>query len=108
MSTASNYGNTTPAVRGSSSRGIPPPQRARENYELPLSPISLKKVALFVAYLGQQGLSISTIKSYLAGLRYFHLLGNPADMSPSLQSPYIKLILWGVKRANAQKQLSLV
>lgn len=61
-----------------------------------------------MAYLGQQGLAVATIESYLAALRHFKLLANPSDMSPSLQSPYIKLIMRGIRRANAQKQPSLI
>ena len=61
-----------------------------------------------MSYLGQQGLTVSTIESHLFGLRYFNLLGNPFNMSPSLQSPYIKLLLRGVQQYNAQRQPSLV
>ena len=51
---------------------------------------------------------MSTIQSYLAGLRYFNLRANPTDMSPSTLSPYIKLLLRGVRRAHCQKQPTLV
>ena len=35
------------------------------SFGLPSSPLTAEKVTLFVAYLGSQGLSISTIQSYM-------------------------------------------
>lgn len=37
----------------------------------------------FVVFLGAEGLAPSTIKTYLAALRYFRILGNPSDTSLS-------------------------
>jgi hypothetical protein len=37
-------------------------------YSIPTNPITIEKVTLFVAFLGTQGLAISTIESYLAAL----------------------------------------
>lgn len=78
------------------------------SYSFALLPISPEKVALFVAYMGQQGLAVSTIEVYLAGLRYFILLANPGEASPSLHSPFLKLLLCGIHRASVSKQPSLV
>ena len=61
-----------------------------------------------MAHLGQQGLAISTIEVYLAGLRYFNLLANPSEASPSLHSPFLKLLLRGIQRANVVKKPALV
>ena len=61
-----------------------------------------------MARLGQQGLAISTIEVYLAGLRYFNLLANPSEASPSLHSPFLKLLLRGIQRANVVKKPALV
>ena len=54
-----------------------------------------EEVALFVAHLGQQGLAIFTIEVYLSGLHYVSLLANPSEASPSLHSPFLKLLLHG-------------
>ena len=78
------------------------------SYSFTLFPVSSEKVALFVAHLGQQGLAISTIEVYLAGLRYFNLLANPSEASPSLHTPFLKLHLRGIQRANVVKKPALV
>lgn len=51
-----------------------------------------------MAYLGTQGLSVSTIESYLAALRYFRVLSDPSSTLPSFHSPHMKILLRGVKR----------
>ena len=78
------------------------------SYSFTLLPVSPEKVALFVAHLGQQGLAISTIEVYLSGLRYFNLLANPSEASPSLYSPFLKLLLRGIQRANVVNKPALV
>ena len=77
-------------------------------YALPAFPISQENIALFITFLGRQGLSVSTIESYLAGLRHYNLCSDPSNMFPSVYSPYIKLLLRGVRRAHLQKQPTLV
>ena len=37
-------------------------------FSLPLLPISQEKVTLFVAFLGTEGLSVSTVETYLTAL----------------------------------------
>ena len=51
-------------------------------FSLPAFPISYENATLFVAFLGAEGLSVSTIKSYLTALRYFRLHSDPANLSP--------------------------
>ena len=46
---------------------------------LPTSPLTAEKVTLFVAYLGSEGLSISTIQSYMAALCHFQVLADPSS-----------------------------
>ena len=50
----------------------------------------------------------STIEVYLSGLRYFNLLANPSEASPSLYSPFLKLLLRGIQRANVLNKPALV
>lgn len=38
---------------------------------LPPQPINVDKVTLFVAFLGSEGLAVSTTESYLAALRHY-------------------------------------
>ena len=75
---------------------------------LPVFPVSQEKVALFITFLGHQGLAVATIESYLAGLRYYNIRSDPLNMFPSLYSPYIKLLLRGVQRAHSQKRATLI
>lgn len=70
-------------------------------FSLPPSPLSHEKVTLFVAHLGAEGLSGSTIESYLAALRYMHLRANPGDLAPSFHSPFLKIVLKGIRRLRA-------
>lgn len=63
----------------------------------------METVTLFVAWLGAEGLAISTIESYLAGLRHYRLMADPSCMFPSLQSPHMKVLLRGIKRVQAQQ-----
>ena len=67
-------------------------------------PITLEKVTLLIAHLGSQGLTASTIEAYLAGLRHFRIQANPTCMAPSFHTPYINLIIKGIKRINAAKK----
>ena len=53
---------------------------------------------LFTVYLGSQGLAVSMSEVYMAGLRYFRILANSTCMAPLLHSPYINLIIKGIKR----------
>ena len=53
--------------------------------------------------MGAQGLAASTIEVYLAGLRFFRLLADPTCIAPSFHTPYVNLIIRGIKRVNAGK-----
>ena len=68
------------------------------SFGLPSSPLTGEKVTLFVAYLGSQGLSISTIQSYMAALCHFQVLANPANQTPSFHSPHMAVLLQGIIR----------
>lgn len=67
-----------------------------------------RKVTLFVAFLGVEGMPPYTIQSYLAALRHFYLLSNPSCSSPSFHTPYISVLLQGIKRAHSSQGKSFV
>ena len=73
------------------------------SFGLPASPLTAEKLTLFVAYLGFQGLSISIIQSYMAALRHFQVLANPANQTPSFHSPHMAVLLQGVIRYQSQQ-----
>ncbi len=64
--------------------------------------MTAESAILFAAYLGSEGLSVSTIESYLAALRHFRVVSDPDCPFPSLHSPYMKILLRGIKRIQAQ------
>ena len=66
-------------------------------------PITVEKVTLFIAHVGAQRLSATTIEVYLAGLRFFRLLADPSCAAPSFHTPYTNLQIRGIKRVNAGK-----
>ena len=45
---------------------------------------------------------MSTIESYLAALRHLKLMQDPTCANPSCLSPYLKVLLRGIKRVNAR------
>ena len=73
------------------------------SFGLHSSPLTAEKVTRFVAYLGSQGLSISTIQSYMAALRHFQVLANPASQAPFFYSLHMAVLLRGIKRYQAQQ-----
>ena len=70
---------------------------------LPPQPISIDKVTLFVAFLGSEGLAVSTIESYLAALRHYRVVTDPSNMAPSFHSPHMSVLLRGIRRTQALK-----
>ena len=68
---------------------------------IPDVPITSESVTLFAAFLGAEGLAISTIESYLAALRHVHLLTNPSCPALSWHSPHMKVLLRGICRVQA-------
>ena len=72
------------------------------SFNLAPFPVSIEKVTLFVAFLGSQGLSVSTIESYLSALRHFRILLDPSVNNPSFHSPHMAVLLRGIKRHQAQ------
>ena len=60
---------------------------------MPSTPITQEKATLFAAYLGAEGLAAATVESYLAALRHYRLLLEPASPCPSFHTPYMKLLL---------------
>ena len=65
-------------------------------------------VTLFVAFLASEGLSVATIQSYLAGLRYHKIMRDPVNPSPSFHSPHMKILLRGIRRRQAEQGSSRV
>ena len=70
-------------------------------FQLPPVPVSTENVTLFVAFLGSQGLAVSTIKSYLAALRHARLMADPHNISPSFHSPHMAVLLRGIRRSQS-------
>ena len=71
-----------------------------------LSPktITLEKVAMFIACTGTQGLAASTIEVYLAGVRFFiSWLTLYTCSTPTFHTPYINLIIRGIRRVKAAR-----
>ena len=83
-------------------------QKFTTQLSIPSKPITVKKVTLFIAHMGAQGLSTNTIKAYLAGLRFFRLLADPSSTVPSFHTPYTNLLIRGIKRVNAGKGMPRV
>ena len=65
--------------------------------------MTIESATLFAAYLGAEGLSVSTIESYLAALRHIRVLADPGCLAPSLHSPHMKILLRGIRRVHAQQ-----
>lgn len=72
-------------------------------FSLPATPVTPEKATLFVAFLGSEGLCVSTIESYLAALQHFQVLSDPSCMLPSFHSPHMKVLLQGIRRDQAQQ-----
>ena len=70
--------------------------------------VTSEKATPFVAFLDTQGLSLSTIESYLSALRHMCLTLAPCDSCPSLHSPQMALLLRGIRRSQAQYGPQLV
>ena len=75
---------------------------------IPAVPVTTESVTLFAAFLGAEGLAISTIESYLAALRHVHLLANPSCPAPSWHSPHMKVLLRGIRQIQAQQSSARV
>ena len=72
------------------------------SFGLSSSPLTAEKVTLFVAYLGSQGLYISTIQSYMAALRHFQVLAKL--LRPHcFYSTHMVVLLRGIKRYQSQQ-----
>lgn len=78
------------------------------SFNLVPTPVTSEKAILFVAFLGTQGLSLSTIESYLSALRHVRLTSSPSDHCPSLHSPQMSLLLRGIRRTQSQPGPRLV
>ena len=72
-------------------------------FSLPATPITTESAILFAAYLGSEGLAVSTIESYLAALRHFRVIADPHCTLPTFHSPYMKVLLHGIRRVQAQQ-----
>ena len=72
-------------------------------FSLPAMSITIEKATLFVAFLGTQGLSTSSIESYLAALRHCRLRVEPSNPHPSFHSPHMAVLLRGIKRSQARQ-----
>ena len=71
-------------------------------FGFPPTPVTQETVTLFVAYLGAEGLSVSTIESYLAALRYFRIMADPSCTLPSFHTPHMKILLRGIQQLHSQ------
>ena len=69
----------------------------------PYQQLNGHRFTLFIAHLGAQRLSTTTIEVYLAGLRFSHLLADPSCAAPSFHTTYTNLIIRGIKRVNKWK-----
>ena len=69
--------------------------------QLQAIPVTQENVTLFVAYLGTQKLSTSTIEAYLSALRYLTISQDPSCLNPSFHTPHLKVLLKGIGRANS-------
>ena len=78
-------------------------QKLTSQFHLIPHPITEEKVTLFVTHVGAQGLAASTIEVYLAGLRLFRLLADSTCTAPSFHTPYVNLMIRGIRRVNAGK-----
>ena len=72
-------------------------------FSLPATPKTTESAILFAAYLGSEGLTVSTIEPYLAALRHFRMITNPHCTLPTFHSPYMELLLRGIRRVQAQQ-----
>ena len=72
-------------------------------FSLPAIPITTESAILFAAYLGLEGLSVSTIESYLTTLRHFRVVTDPHCILPTFHSPYMKILLRGIRHVQAQQ-----
>ncbi len=66
-------------------------------------PVSENLLCYFVAFLAQQGLAPSTIKTYLAGVRHAQIIRGHPEPRESSTLPRLKLLQAGVKRVRAQQ-----
>ena len=72
-------------------------------FSLPAIPITTESAILFAAYLGSEGLAVSTIESYLTALRHFRVVTDPHCILPTFHSPYMKILLRGIRHVQAQQ-----
>ena len=79
-------------------------QKFTSQFHLAPHPITGEKLTLFIAHVGAQGLAASTIEVYLAGLRLFRLLADPTCTAPPFHTPYVNLLIRGIRRVNAGKE----
>ena len=77
-------------------------------FSLACPPLTSEKAMLFVAFLGTQDLSLSTIESYLSALWHMRLTLATCDPCLSLHSPQMALLLRGIRHSQAQSGPRLV
>ena len=75
-------------------------------FNLPALPPSEHTIMLFISQLGLEGLSLSTIKSYLASIR--NLLINHGFQITNIYTPRVDLVLRGIKRVKCNVASSKV
>ena len=81
-------------------------QTFSSQFSISPTPITVKKVTLFIAFLGNQSLAVSTIESYIAALRFFRVLSDPSCLTPSFHTPCINLLIWDIKQSNASRKVA--
>ena len=62
-------------------------QTFASQFSISTAPITIEKVMLFIAFLGNQSLAGSTIESYIAALRFLRVLSDPSCLAPSFHTP---------------------
>ena len=72
-------------------------------FSLPATPVAPENVTLFVAFLGSEGLCVSTIESYLTALRHVQVLSDPSCILPSFHSPHMKVLLCSIRQDQTQQ-----
>ena len=73
-----------------------------QKFALPCTPITQEKATLLAAFLGAEGLAFSTVDSYLAALCHCQLMANPSSLAPLFHTPFMKVLLRGIKRLQAE------
>ena len=73
-----------------------------QRYSIVPLPVSESGLCKFVTFLAEQGLKYSTIKTYLAGIRYLHIRSGLQEPFHGVHMPRLEYTTRGIKRFQAQ------